>query len=132
MSCCLSSVVILLILRHGWITRAFPPARKNGEKEQDANERTLTRTVRHRSLHGSIKTNVSVSGSVAASVSVHMESCTVYVYFLDFCRSRFRIRIRTNEIAPFIVFFHIFIFLSEFAFRNCGLNLSCGLRKRDL
>ena len=41
--------------------------------------------------------NVSVPESVPVSVSAHIESCTLYFYFLDFYRGRFRIR--TNGIA---------------------------------
>ena len=52
---------------------------------------SFARTVRLRSFYGPTKRNV--SGSVAVSVSVHMEPCTIYFYFLDFYRSRFRIRI---------------------------------------
>ena len=69
----------------------------------DENERhthPLTCTVRHRSLHGQIKINVFVAESVAVSVSVHMESFTIFFYFLDFHHSRVPSRIRTNGIAP--------------------------------
>ena len=52
-----------------------------------------------RSLHGPIKINVSESGPFAVFGSVHLESSTIYLYFLDFCRSRVSIRFRTNEIA---------------------------------
>ena len=64
--------------------------------ENKGHAHSLTRTVRHRPLRGPIKINVSVS------VSVHMESCTVDFYFLDFYRSRFRIR--TNGIDPSVDF----------------------------
>ena len=68
---------------------------------RDTNERhahSLTCTVRHRSLHGPIKIDISVCGSVAVSVSGHMQSCIIYFYFLDFYRSS--VRVRTNGIAP--------------------------------
>ena len=80
-----------VILRYGWITRAFPPARKNGDKRHKKWRKWETRpsvnsydSLRHRSLRSPIKINVSVSGSVA--VSVHMESCTIHLYFLEFHR----------------------------------------------
>ena len=90
-------------LWHGWITRAFHRQDRLARKctRSDANERhthPLTRTVRHRSLHGPIKINVSVSRSVSVSVSVHMESGTVYFYFLSLYR--IRVCIRRSRIAP--------------------------------
>ena len=65
----------------------------------DANERhahPLSRTV----WHGPIKIGVSVSRSVAASISMLMESCTIYFYFLNFYCSRVCIRICTQMESP--------------------------------
>ena len=107
MSCSVSSFVILLISGmagpHVFFHRQERTARKN--TRSDANERhahPLTRTVRHRPLHGPSKINVSVPGSVAVSTSVQLESHTIYFYFLDFCLSH--VRIRTNGIVPLCVF----------------------------
>ena len=66
-------------LRHGWITYAFPAARKNGEKKA---QKVMQMRVRHRSLLGPI--NVSVFRSVAEYASMHTELCTIYLYFLNF------------------------------------------------
>ena len=60
----------------------------------------LTRTVRHRSLHGPITMNVSVSGPVAVFVPVHIESCTIYFCFLNFYRYRIRICTRNDWNRP--------------------------------
>ena len=99
-----SSFVILLILGIFFFHRQVRMARKSAKSNgNDGYTRPLTPTVRHRSLHGPIKLNVSVSGTVAVSVSVHIESCTIYFSFLDFYRSRFRILIRTNRMAPLVV-----------------------------
>ena len=75
---------------------------RNGTRcdENKRHANPLTCTVRHRSLHGPIKIDISVCGSVAVSVSGHMQSCIIYFYFLDFYRSQVGIRILTNGIAP--------------------------------
>ena len=91
-------------LKHGWITHAFPQARKNGEKRHkkwwEWETYLSTCMVHYRLLHGPIRINVSVSGSTALSMFVHMESCTLHFYCLDYYRSCVCIRIRTNGIAP--------------------------------
>ena len=94
MSCSVSSLVILLIL--GFFLFFSPAGEKmagNGTRSDNnkGHAHSFARTVRLRSFYGPTKRNV--SGSVAVSVSVHMEPCTIYFYFLDFYRSRFRIRI---------------------------------------
>ena len=73
---------------HGLFHRQDKVARKG--TRSDANERhaersfRLTGAGRQRPLHGPVKINVSVSAFVALTVTVHMESCTIYHYFLDF------------------------------------------------
>ena len=59
--------------RHGWITRASPPARKNGEKQKVMQKRDTPIYGIDRHMVR-LKINVSVSGTVAVSVSVHMKS----------------------------------------------------------
>ena len=81
-------------LRHGFsIGRKKMAGNGTRSDENKGHDYLLTQTVRHRSLQGPIKINVSVS--IAVSMSVHMESCTVYIHFLDFYCSHFHIR--TNK-----------------------------------
>ena len=74
-------------LRHrGWITCAFPTARKNDERRHKKWRKWETRPSVHQ--HATtwvttwIKINIFISGSTAVSVSMHMESCNTYFYFL--------------------------------------------------
>ena len=85
--------------RHGWDHTCLSTGKREWrEKAQEVTQmrhaHPLTRAVRHGSLHDPIKR------SVAVSVSVHMKSCNIYYFFLEFYRSRVRIRIRINGISP--------------------------------
>ena len=52
--------------------------------ENEGHAHWLNCMVQHRLLHDPIKINVHVSGSIALSMSVHMKSCIIYFYCLDF------------------------------------------------
>ena len=53
--------------------------RRRGYGARPFVRKRITRTVRYSSLHAPIRVSVPISGSVA--VSVHIESCTIYLYF---------------------------------------------------
>ena len=79
-----SPFVILLLLGTAGSHLLFCQQERIGLKKwrSEGHAHPLIRTVWQSLLQGPIKINIPVSGSIAVSMSVHVDSCTMYFYFL--------------------------------------------------